>query len=316
MTALSAALPISRLPLLVTGAHRTGTTWVGKMLAASGEAAYISEPLNVLHRRGVMDAPVHYWYQYLCGENETQYLPALRQTLAFHYRWWAEMRSLHSRRDVLRMGRDGWTFTRAWLRRQRPLLKDPFAIFSIPWFMDRLGCQVVVTVRHPAAFASSLKRLDWPFDFRDLLAQPLLMDHLLEAQRGEMQSLVDHPDLIGQASLLWRLVYQAVEQYRQQRPGVLVVRHEDLSLDPVSGYRQLYQQLGLCFDGRVEQAILSSSSSENPQELSQKKVHSVRLDSRANLHNWKRRLEPAEIERVRLQTADLAARYYPEMDWD
>ena len=27
-------------PILVTGAHRTGTTWVGKMLAASPQVAF------------------------------------------------------------------------------------------------------------------------------------------------------------------------------------------------------------------------------------------------------------------------------------
>jgi LPS sulfotransferase NodH len=45
---------MSNQPILVTGAHRSGTTWVGKILCASGEAAYISEPLNLWHRPGVM----------------------------------------------------------------------------------------------------------------------------------------------------------------------------------------------------------------------------------------------------------------------
>ncbi len=31
-------------PILVTGTHRSGTTWVGKMLAAGPSTAYISEP--------------------------------------------------------------------------------------------------------------------------------------------------------------------------------------------------------------------------------------------------------------------------------
>ena len=32
-----------------------------------------------------------------------------------------------------------------------------------------MNFQVVVSVRHPAAFASSLKRLNWNYDFRNLL---------------------------------------------------------------------------------------------------------------------------------------------------
>ena len=67
-------------PILVTGTHRSGTTWVGKMLAADAMTAYISEPLNVLHRPGVFHAKVKYWYQYICEENEMQYLPSLPGT--------------------------------------------------------------------------------------------------------------------------------------------------------------------------------------------------------------------------------------------
>ena len=304
-------------PILVTGAHRTGTTWVGKMLAASGQAAYISEPLNVLHRPGVLWSPVRHWYTYICAENEGKYLPAFRETLAYRYHLWAEIRSLRSRKDLLRMGRDAGVFLSGWLRRQRPLLKDPFAVFSIPWFIERLGCQVVVTVRHPAAFASSLKRLGWSFDFDDLLAQPLLMRDLLEPYRPEMEALLKTPDdVIAQASLLWRLVYQAVAQFREQLPGIQLARHEELSRQPLDCYRGLYAALRLDFTPRAQETILNASSAENPKEVSKKTVHAVRLDSAANLDNWKRRLTPQEVARVRQLTAEVAAQYYPDEGWE
>ncbi|MCJ7435853.1 MAG: sulfotransferase, partial [Anaerolineales bacterium] len=169
----------SKIPILVTGAHRTGTTWVGKMLAANPQMAYISEPLNVLHRPGVLRAPVDRWYAYITKENEGRYFPAFQELMAFRYHLLDEIRSLRSRKDFLRMGRDASIFFNGRLLGQRPLLKDPFAVFSIPWFAERLNCKVVITVRHPAGFASSLKRLNWLFDFSDLLAQPALMhDHL------------------------------------------------------------------------------------------------------------------------------------------
>lgn len=305
------------VPILVTGAHRTGTTWVGKMLAAGGQAAYISEPLNVLHRPGVLRSPVIHWYTYLCAENEGVYLPAFRETLAYRYHLGAEIRSLRSRKDLLRMGRDAGVFLAGWLRRQRPLLKDPFAVFSIPWFVERLGCQVVVTLRHPAAFASSLKRLGWNFDFGDLLAQPLLMRDLLEPYRPEMQDILDTPDdVIAQASLLWRMVYQSVARFRQQLPGIQLARHEDLSRQPVDCYRGLYSALGLDFTSRAQETILSASSADNPKEVSKKTVHAVRLDSAANLENWKGRLTPPEIARIRQLTAGVAAEYYPDEGWE
>lgn len=302
-------------PILVTGAHRTGTTWVGKMLAACSQTAYISEPLNVLHRPGVFRTPVAQWYTYICNENEAEYLPAMHEMLAFRYHIFAEIRSIRNRKDFLRMGRDISIFIAGKIRRQRPLIKDPFAIFSAPWFAQRLGFKVVVTVRHPAAFASSLKRLNWRFDIHDLLTQPLLMRDWLEPFRTEMESL-PADDMIGQAALLWKMIYHVVSEYRKRYPDFRVVRHEDLSCNPIEGYHELYDALSLSFTPKVEKTIVNSSSSENPKEVSRSSVHAVHLDSRANLYNWKRRLNSDEIACIRKMTADVSPFYYSDEDWD
>jgi len=301
-------------PILVTGAHRSGTTWAGKMLAADSETAYISEPLNVLHRPGVFRAKVKHWYQYICDENEREYLSAFQGLLEFDYHLMDEIRSLSSRRDFLRMGRDFMVFYNALMHGQRALLKDPFAVFSVPWFANKLNCKVVVTIRHPAAFASSLQRLNWNFDFNDLLDQPLLMRDHLEKYRGEM-SAIRAEDVIGQAALLWKMIYGVVYKFKEMNPEWLVVRHEDLSRDPVNRYRDLYASLGLDFTPRVEKIIMNSSSSENPGELSPKQTHSIKMDSLASVKNWKKRLPEDEINRIRKMTEGIAELYYAGEDW-
>jgi len=302
-------------PILVTGAHRSGTTWAGKMLAAEADTAYISEPLNVLHRPGVFRAKVNHWYQYICAENEAEYLPAFQQLLEYDYHLLDEIRSIRSRKDFLRMGRDFMIFYYALERGQRALLKDPFAVFSAPWFAERLNCKVVITVRHPAAFASSLQRLNWSFDFRDLLEQPLLMRDHLEAYREEMIA-IKADDVIGQAALLWKMIYHAVHTTRSLNPDLQIVRHEDYSLDPVNKYHDLYTALGLGFTAHVQKIILNSSSSENPSELSLKKTHSVKLDSAANVKNWKKRLSVEELKRIRDITGEVAGLYYSNEEWE
>ncbi len=301
-------------PILVTGAHRSGTTWVGRMLAADEDTAYISEPLNVLHRPGVYRAPVSRWYTYINQENESEYLPAFRELLDFDYHTWREIRSLRSVKDFLRMGRDFHIFFIGSFHGQRILLKDPFAVFSTPWFAARLDCQIVITVRHPAAFASSLKRLGWSFDFRNLLEQPVLMRDYLEADRVEMEK-TPADDVIGQAALLWRMIYRVVHAAAELHPDFKVVRHEDLSRDPVNGFNELYRSLGLNFTRQVQKTILNSSSSENPSELSKKKVHAVKLDSRANMENWKKRLSADEIARIRSVTESVSQLYYSDVNW-
>jgi len=299
----------SQNPILVTGAHRSGTTWVGRMLALGPQVAYISEPLNVLHRPGVLRANVRHWYQYICEENESGYLPAFQELLEYRYHTWDEIKSIRSVKDFLRMGRDFKIFYDALEHGQRALLKDPFAIFSMPWFAKRLNFKVVVTVRHPAAFASSLKRLGWSFDFNDLLDQPLLMRDHLEPYRGQMQA-IRADDVIGQASLLWTMIYRFVHSTVELNPEFIIVRHEDLSNDPINGFHDLYSSLGLAFTSHVERMILNSSSSENPTELSRGKTHSVKLDSRANVDNWKKRLTEDEIARVHEITSDALELYY------
>ena len=301
-------------PILVTGTHRSGTTWLGKMLAADANTAYISEPLNVLHRPGVLRAKVQHWYQYICEENENEYLPAFNDLIEFDYHLWDEIRSIRSRRDFLRMGRDFLIFYNGLMRGQRPLFKDPFAVFSMDWFAKRLNCRVVIAVRHPAAFVSSLKRLNWPFDFQDMLDQPLLMRDFLEPYRGQMEAAKSE-DVIGQSALLWKLIYHSVHTILQRNPDFIAVRHEDLSLDPIGRYRELYESLDLDFTPRVEKIIRNASSSDNPAEPSRKNIYAVKLDSRTNIENWKKRLNDDEIKRIRTITEDVSKLFYPDVEW-
>ncbi len=304
-------------PILVTGAHRSGTTWIGKILATSQEVAYISEPLNVHHRPGVLRVPTQYWYTYICEENQSNLLSGFQETLQFRYHLWLELKSTRSLKDGGRMLRDLTWFARGRLKGSRPLLKDPFAVFSAPWFAQAFSSQIVILVRHPLAFVSSLKRLNWDFNFQDLLGQPLLMRDHLEPFREEMNKNRQSPrDIIYQGSLLWRIVYTVVDGFRESHPEFLVVRHEDISRDPEGEFRDLYTSLGLAFTPKVRQTITNSSQSSNPDELSTHKVHAVNLDSRANLSNWKKRLTSEEAARIREFTIDIATKFYSEESWE
>jgi hypothetical protein len=167
-------------------------------------------------------------------------------------------------------------------------------------------------VRHPAAFASSLKRLNWLFDFQDLLGQPLLMRDQLEPYRRAMES-IKPDDVIGQAALLWTLIYRSVHATRETNPDFIIVRHEDLSRDPIPVYREMYKTLGLEYTARVEKFILNSSSSENPKESS--KVHNFKLDSRGVIEGWKKRMTPEEIARVHDLTREVSPLYYSDAEW-
>lgn len=303
-------------PILVTGAHRSGTTWVGKMLTASGEAAYISEPFNRWRRPGVFRGPIQCWYTYVCSENSAEFALPYRQMLEFRYHFLDELSSLRSSKDAMRMLRDASTFLSGRLSGKRPLIKDPFAFFSTPWIAETFGCQVVIVVRHPAAFVSSLKRLDWPFDFTDLVSQPLLLRDWIAPFEQQMRRATSAPDdLIGNASLLWCVLYLVATKFIEAHPGFLLAKHEDLSRDPVTGFAQLYNKLALTFSEQAKKTVSKSSTSDNPKEITRQDIYGTRVDSQANLENWKKRLSAAEITRIRRITDEVSSIYYEGGDW-
>jgi hypothetical protein len=304
-------------PILVTGAHRSGTTWVGKILALNDQVGYISEPLNVWHRPGVMRTPVKHWYTYISKDNDDEYRDAIRETLRFHYHTWREIKSVKSPKDGARLMRDWLSFFHGRMKHQRALLKDPFAVFSTVWFYQQFGCKVIITVRHPAAFVSSLNRLNWSFDFTDIVAQPLLLRDLLFPYEDELFDMIESPgDLIDQGCLLWRIVYSVVSMFQDQYPEIIIIKHEDFAANPIVSFRNLYHSLDLEFSKEIEAAIEKSSSEKNPKQVSVKNRHSIHIDSKASLENWKRRLNNDDICRVRSKTADVADYFYTAEDWE
>lgn len=305
----------SKRPVLATGMHRSGTSWLGHMLCAGGAFVNVEESLSPINRQTVLPRPESTWYTYTSVENEAQYIEHYRDALALRLhpiqdlrrmRWWS--------RDPFRVAQL-WATTLAGRARGRAtLFRDPFAIFSVEWFVERLGCRAVIVVRHPAGVVSSLKRLNADFDFRAILGQELLMRRLA-AFRPEMEAALDSPtDVVGNGSLLWKTIYGFVAELPASS-AIHIVRHEDLSLDPEGEYGRLYETLGLPYTARARSRIRRSTDESNPAEVSLKNPFATRLASRSNLDNWRHRLEPREVDRIRELTDDVATHYYSSESW-
>jgi hypothetical protein len=127
---MTAAVPTGGL--LVTGLPRSGTSWVGKMLEASGEVVYVNEPMNPQHppghSPGVLDATVTHRFQYIDEADDEQWRRAFEKTLGLRYGFRAELRQNRSGYDLARMAKYGTSFTTGRLRGRRAMLDDPFAI--------------------------------------------------------------------------------------------------------------------------------------------------------------------------------------------
>lgn len=316
-------VPASRAPILVTGAHRSGTTWVGRMIAESPGIHYVHEPFNVSDppAPGVCAVRFRHWFTYVCRENEGPYLEPIRRTVSLEYDVPSAVRTIlaERRRGLAREGLRAWRTQRRQRREgARALLKDPLALFSAPWLADRFGMRVVVVIRHPAAFAASLVRLGWGHPFSHFLEQPLLLRDVLAGFEEEIRMHAASPrPLLEQAILLWRLIYRTVHEYRARYPGWILARHEDLSRAPIAGYRALIREVGGTFTAATEERIrdycgLAEGAGTAPLDAS---PFSVRRDSAASLELWRTRLAPQEIRRVRHGTDDVAQNFYRDEDW-
>jgi hypothetical protein len=307
--------PSTARPILITGSHRSGTTWVGTVIGKSEDVCYIPEPFNKLTGPGICNIGFDYWFPYVTEENEKDYLIPIEQTLQFKYHLFQELKSVRKKRQLPDLLQNSIRFQRAKRKKQRPLFKDPIAVFSADWLSRRFDFQIIVMIRHPAAFVSSIKRLNWKFPFVDFLRQPLLLNGPLKEYRSEITNYARSPrDIIDQASLLWKVIYSRVYDYRKNHPDWIFVRHEDISLQPKESFEFLYRRLGLRWTEQTERTMWSYSSSRYPAESPQGKTR-LKLDSPKSILNWKKRLTPQEIERIKMEVSSVAARYYSESEW-
>jgi len=303
-------------PIVVTGSHRSGTTWTGRMLALASGVGYMHEPLNPARLPSWSDPPTRYWYVYVTRQNEHLYRPTFERFLTFRYPYAKNLRHLKGAKAAGRYAQDALAAARYRLAQPRPLVKDPFVLFSTPWIADRFDAQIVVMIRHPAAFASSLKKLNWQFKFKTVLQQDLLLRDHLEPWVDEMTWQRDNDvDIVDQAILLWNVLHDHIRKLRASHDDWFFVRHEDLAADPLAGFAALYRGLGLELGERQRDAIAAHSTGENVKDVPTWRHGSVKRDSRAATKTWLQRLSPEEIARIRRGTDPIALDFYDDADW-
>jgi hypothetical protein len=283
------------------------------MLALAPGVAYIHEPFNPRTAPGLSPARFDRYFTVVTGENEARYRPGLEQTIHFRYGLGTQLSSVRSPADVARAGRDLVRVQRNRLTGKRPLVKDPIALLSAEWLAESFGMDVVVLIRHPAAFAASLKRLGWKHSFATFI-QDGRVPEVVRPYEAEIREQAERPgEILAQAALLWRLLYNAVDGYRERHPDWEFVRHEDASAEPVATFQRLYSTLGLELTPAAREAIARASAPDNPAELST--PHAVELDSAASLGRWREDLTAEEVETLRERTRDVWPRFYSDEDW-
>mgnify|MGYP006267262387 CR=1 FL=1 len=302
-------------PVLVTGTMRSGTTFVGNVLAASSDLFYLHEPLNPVWGIASNDR----WFLYVRDADERggKVIDGLMR-LEVKFRTPETGRPI---RDLIKRwigSRSEWRaayYKHIASRRARLLLKDPLAALASRYMHDHYGVDVLVLVRHPMAFYYSNKRLGWDFDLDHFLSQ----DHLLADHLVEEVPLLERKDLsyAQRMALLWRCVYRVLTDFSHQferEQSWIVKRHEDICTQPTKEFREIHERVGVPFGKRTEQFINEHMDASNAVQAGGK-THELQRNSRSLVSYWRQQVTENEVAAVRAITGELASVYYDESTW-
>lgn len=301
--------PSSKLkPILVTGSHRSGTTWVGRVLSSADGIYYANEPFNPFLYKDEVDL----WFKYIPENDEDDFLGYIHSSLF----------PKTTLREVFKGKRNPMRWNSRlmnWGKHQmgiypRPLMKDPIAVFSVLWLFRRFNMDVLVMIRHPAAFVASIKKFEWQHHFDHFLCQKGFFDDEMKPFFKEVKEYAKHKkSIIEQATLIWRMIYRKVHAYKLSHPEFLYIRHEDMLSHPEASFSDIARRLSI---SDVDSCIHACRSCNRVAgEKDAMRADDIRRDSHAISRSWKTGLSESERNYVYKHSRDVWSLFYEESDW-
>ncbi|HPF12315.1 MAG TPA: sulfotransferase [Flavobacteriaceae bacterium] len=292
--------------ILVTGSNRSGSTWVGKVIGEHPKVDYIIEPLNLnrIERFGKFN--IDKWYLKINEESDENLKREVRALLNYYLN--LNVPTFLKTPFEKYEGHSMYMSLKKRIRRaHKPikLLKDPTALFLVPWMVREFGVSPVVLIRHPAAYVLSIKEKKWWFDFNHILRQEHFFDELSSDLKDEVvkfKTEESNMDIIDNAALLWKVFYAQVLEYKGKYPDWLYITHETLSLHSMEAFRTIFDYLEIELTLSVQKYITLSTKAIN----SEKHLR----DAAENAVKWKKILTKEEQQRVYGITHSVSNHFY------
>lgn len=271
----------SRAPLLVTGMPRSGTTWLARLLAsAPGTALTGREPMNPRGRQYALAGTLDGWAR--LEEPNSRQSRGLRSS----YRGFNPL--VYSR-----YGHRQWA---ALLPGTRIVVKDPFAMLSIPAVHRLTGATSLLLFRHPGAALTSYRRMGWSPDVAEI--EPIIADFTV--RNGPQPGVAPPPgnaDETGLMAWFWNALY-GIALFDADRLGsVVVVAHEDVAEGGESFARGLFHHLDLTWDPRIGEQLSRRGA---PRQVDMNALHNFDRNPAQVAREWETKVnddERAQLER-------------------
>ncbi|UCC83691.1 MAG: sulfotransferase [Gemmatimonadota bacterium] len=300
--------------IFVTGAPRSATTFVGRILSAPLEVDYIHEPFNP--ECGIPGIEQRYLYLRAKGNVDSDFDALFERILRYDFslRTGYYKNDTPFRRAIKRIiGSRGPFYLR--LAKINPfhttaLIKDPIGCLLTEYLATRFGVRPLILVRHPVTFVASTLRLGWSIDISAISDQPELVEDYFESEEDLLWAPGDDP--LEAAARLWRALNKVLLAQADQHPEWPVLTHEEVSARPVEVFRDLYKHFDLKWSPRIEGLIRRRTGPKNKAEVAAGRVQDFRRDSAQLFAIRSRMLSSEQRRRVFELTSDVAKKLYSE----
>jgi len=306
----------SNKALLITGINRSGSTWIGQTLAKSNYVRYVHEPFNVIIAKNKYSYDIPQWFHYVSQGEEKEYRQYIKRIL------WLSDNPIE---DIYKAF--GTNSSRPILSRSlrnlfpsiigvRPIVKDPIAIFSADWLYENFPMDVVVIIRHPAAYVwSVLKDSSHMHSFqRIFFEQPDLLKLTKPFQDDIYLASDESLPLYHRAAIFWKITHHIIKQYQQQYTEWIFIRYEQIASQPIEQFQGLTRRLSLEWTSTMNDYILQRSLNENLAEYNYK-AHIKSYNSTEQYMSWKNHLDKTTIQKIRDITQPVSDYFYADDDW-
>jgi hypothetical protein len=313
-----------RPTVLVTGAPRSGTTFLGKMLAMQPSVLEVEEPFNV--ETGVEGMEQHFLYIRAKARKgsaaQRKYQPIIEDLLAG--RAWYKQSALRpdTSNPIRRLARNTLVsrqniayrmYTNSPLKTSY-VIKDPNACFISEYLDTHFPVQTVVIMRHPASTIASYKRLGWHYRLENFTSQRELMKDFLQPYLGPVK--IDSLNAVEAWSYFWLCIYVVLEEFLARDENMTLITHEQLSTNPHATLNLLYNRFELEYSPEIAKEVDRYTSADNPVDPRNNVVHDLQRNSAEVIHRWKKILTPEEISTIRSITEPIARKHYKNSSWD
>lgn len=298
--------------IFVTGAPRSGTTFVGKILSIPKEASNLHEPFNP--RCGMPEIDQQYLYLNQSSPDDSPYRQAIVNLFDDSFtlktgqfkedaRWRSLLKSFIGSASA-------WSVRLAKLKPWHTtwIIKDPIGCLLTEFLASNYDIKPVILIRHPAAVVASVKRMNWTMNLDPLRAQSDLIDDHFAGD--EMISRYKDASGIEGSAALWTALNTVILRQAKRNPSWMVVTHEELCQQPSRIFRHMYSELGLPWSNRVENEIRKYTGQHNPSGAKDGVVHSFERDSVGLLDQSLSMLTKDERRTVFEITGSVASDFY------